>query len=66
LPRLEYQYFKSRNCAVVGQDKDQLNEQDKKELDQIVKLAQQFASADAYVIAVPMWSLSFPHLIKNM
>ena len=65
LPRLEYKYFKGRNCAVGGEDKDKLNDKDKKEVDQIVKLAQQFASADAYVIAVPMWSLSFPSPLKE-
>lgn len=65
LPRLEYKYFNGRNCAVAGEAKDKLNEQDKKEVDQIIKLAQQFASADAYVIAVPMWSLSFPAPLKE-
>ena len=65
LPRLEYKYFKGRNCAVDGKIKDNLNDQDKKELDQIVKLAQQFVSADAYAIAVPMWSLSVPSPLKE-
>jgi len=65
LPRLESKYFKSRNCAINGEEKDKLNEQDKKEVDQITKLAQQFASADAYVIAVPMWSLLFPAPLKE-
>ena len=65
LPRLEYQYFKGRNCIVGEEAKVKLNEKGKKEVDQIVKLAKQFASADAYVIAVPMWSLSFPAPLKE-
>ena len=65
LPRLEYEYFQSRNCAVGGASKDRLDEKNKKEVDKIIALAKQFAEADAYVIAVPMWSLLFPTPLKE-
>ena len=65
IPRLEYPYFEKRNCVVSREDFDKLNEKDKKEVHRIVKLCDQFKEADVYVIAAPMWSLSFPAPLKE-
>lgn len=65
IPRLEYRYFKQRNCVVDKEEYDKLPDQDKKEVDRINQLCDQFISADIYVIGAPMWSLSFPAPLKE-
>lgn len=65
IPRLEYQYFESRNCIVSEEATSKLSEKEQKEVHRIVDLCNQFVSADIYVIAVPMWSLSFPAPLKE-
>ena len=65
IPRLEFQYFEKRNCMIKEEDFNKLNEHEKEEVLKMVKLADQFKEADLYVIAVPMWSLSFPAPLKE-
>ncbi|MHC1681812.1 MAG: FMN-dependent NADH-azoreductase [Clostridiaceae bacterium] len=65
IPRLEYQYFESRNCIVNEEATNKLPEKDQKEVEKIVELCNQFIDADVYVIAAPMWSLSFPAPLKE-
>ena len=65
IPRLEYQYFKDRNCVITEEDAKQLPEKDQKEIRKIRDLCDQFISAQMYVIAAPMWSLSFPAPLKE-
>lgn len=65
IPRLEYQYFEKRNCLTNEEDAKQLDDKDRKELQKIRKLCQQFKEANVYVIAAPMWSLSFPAPLKE-
>lgn len=65
IPRLEYQYFESRNCIVNEEACEQLPEKEKQEVHKIVKLCNQFREADVYVIAAPVWSLSFPAPLKE-
>ena len=65
IPRLEYQYFESRNCIVSEEATRKLPEKDQKEVNKIVELCNQFIEADVYVIAAPMWSLSFPAPLKE-
>lgn len=65
LPRLQYQYFENRNCLINEEDFNKLNEKGQEEVHQIVKLVDQFKEADMYVIAAPMWSLSFPAPLKE-
>ncbi|MDQ0149470.1 FMN-dependent NADH-azoreductase [Eubacterium multiforme] len=65
IPRLEYKYFKDRNCIIDKDGYDKLDEKDKKEVDRINELCDQFKSADIYVISAPMWSLSFPAPLKE-
>ncbi|SFC15520.1 FMN-dependent NADH-azoreductase [Clostridium uliginosum] len=65
IPRLEYQYFEKRNCMIKENDFNKLNQHEKEEVHKMVKLADQFKEADLYVIAAPMWSLSFPSPLKE-
>ena len=65
IPRLEYQYFEKRNCMIKEEDFNKLNEHQKEEVHKMVKLADQFRESDLYVIASPMWSLSFPSPLKE-
>lgn len=65
IPRLEYQYFKDRNCVISEEDAKKLPEKDQKEIREIRDLCDQFISAQMYVIAAPMWSLSFPAPLKE-
>ena len=65
IPRLEYQYFKDRNCVISEEDAKKLPENDQKERMKIRNVWDQFISAQMYVIAAPMWSLSFPAPLKE-
>lgn len=65
IPQLKYQYFESRS-AIIGLDaRSKLPEDEQKEVSQIVNLCNQFIDADIYVLAAPMWSLSFPAPVKE-
>lgn len=65
IPRLEYQYYQSRNCIINEDATNDLPEKEQMEVKKIVDLCNQFVSADVYVIASPMWSLSFPAPLKE-
>jgi len=65
IPRLEYQYFQKRNCIINEDAWKDLPEKEQSEVRRIVELCNQFVSAEVYVIASPMWSLSFPSLLKE-
>ncbi|WP_346928137.1 NAD(P)H-dependent oxidoreductase [Clostridium sp.] len=65
IPRLEYEYFEKRNCMIKEEDFNKLNKKQQQEVHKIVKLVDQFKEADMYVIAAPMWSLSFPAPLKE-
>lgn len=65
IPRLEYQYFESRNCIIKEDAARHLPEHEQKEVQRIRELCDQFIAADVYVIAAPMWSLSFPAPLKE-
>lgn len=65
IPELNYKLFKGRAELVSGADYDSLPETDKKSVDRINFLCDQFLSADTYVISAPMWSLSFPSRLKS-
>lgn len=65
IPRLEYEYFESRNCIVNEEAARKLPEKEQKEIQKIGELCNQFKEADVYVIASPMWSLSFPAPLKE-
>ena len=65
IPRLEYEYFEDRNCVISEEDAKKLPQKDQDEIRIIRDLCEQFISADMYVIAAPMWSLSFPAPLKE-
>lgn len=65
IPRLEYQYYQSRNCIINEDAANELPQKEQEEVHTIVELCNQFKSADVYVIASPMWSLSFPAPLKE-
>lgn len=65
IPRLEYQYFEKRNAMIKKEDINKLSEKEQQEAHKIAELTDQFISADMYVIAAPMWSLSFPSPLKE-
>lgn len=64
IPELNHKYFKERGDIVSGSDYDALSEEDRKAVDRINALCDQFISADVYVIAAPMWSSLFPPRLK--
>ena len=65
IPRLEYQYYQSRNCIINEDALRELSPREQDEVKTIVDLCNQFVGADVYVIASPMWSLSFPAPLKE-
>lgn len=65
IPRLEYQYFEKRNCIVDENDTKKLDDKNQREIKKIRSLCDQFISSNVYVIAAPMWSLSFPAPLKE-
>lgn len=65
IPRLEYQYFEKRSAMVNEEALSKLDKKSQEEVHKIVKLTDQFKAADVYVIAAPMWSLSFPAPLKE-
>lgn len=65
IPRLEYQYFQGRNSIISEEAAKKLPEEAQKEILRIRELCQQFKDAQMYVIASPMWSLSFPAPLKE-
>lgn len=64
IPRLEDKHFSGRSCC-VDPSKPELDKEVKKEVERILELSNQFKQADLYVIAAPLWSLSFPSLLKE-
>ncbi len=65
IPQLKGCYFASRSSLVTGEAKSKLTAEEQKEIDQVIKLCDQFKNADIYVLASPMWSLSFPAPVKE-
>ncbi len=65
IPRLEYQYFHGRNSIIDEDAARKLPEKEQREVEKIVTLSNQFVGADLYVIAAPMWNLSFPSPLKE-
>lgn len=65
IPEINYVIFKKRAEPVSGAEYDELSESDKKAVDRINALCDQFLRADTYVIAAPMWSISYPSILKR-
>jgi FMN-dependent NADH-azoreductase len=65
IPQLKGSYFGSRNAIVDMGARGTLSEDEQKEVAIIEQLCDQFIQADIYVLAAPMWSLSFPAPVKE-
>lgn len=65
IPEINHRIFKGRAELVSGNDYNTLSDEDKKIVDRINELCNQFLSADTYVIAAPMWSVSYPARLKS-
>ena len=65
LPVLQYQYFSGRSTLVGTDVMMQLPTDQQEDLAQINRLCDQFVDADIYVLAAPMWSLSYPAVVKQ-
>ncbi|WP_300261296.1 NAD(P)H-dependent oxidoreductase, partial [Clostridium sp.] len=64
IPRLEAKHFSGRSCLVDFEDAS-IDEKTRKEIKRIIELSEQFKNADLYVIATPLWTLSFPSPLKE-
>jgi len=65
IPQLKGCYFESRSAIVSSEARNKLSVEEQKEVAQIEHLCDQFKEADIYVLAAPMWSLSFPAPVKE-
>lgn len=65
IPRLKYEYFAGRSALVEKEALKQLDDHAQREIRRINDLCDQFVKARVYVIAAPMWSLSFPPQLKE-
>lgn len=65
IPQLKGCYFESRSAIVSSEARSKLSIEEQKEVARIEQLCDQFKEADIYVLAAPMWSLSFPSLVKE-
>lgn len=65
VPQLKGCYFESRSAIVSSEDRNKLTSEEQKEVAKVEHLCDQFKAADIYVLAAPMWSLSFPAPVKE-
>jgi FMN-dependent NADH-azoreductase len=65
IPEPNHRYFKGWVELVSGPEYDALSEPDRDAVDRMNALCTQFLTADLYVIASPMWSMSFPSRLKQ-
>ena len=65
IPQLKGCYFSGRSAVVSAQARANLTLQEQQEVQRIEDLCNQFCSADLYILAAPMWSLSFPAPVKQ-
>jgi FMN-dependent NADH-azoreductase len=65
IPQLKGCYFESRSAIVSSEARNKLTVEEQEEIAKIEHLCDQFKAADIYVLAAPMWSLSFPSPVKE-
>lgn len=65
IPQLKGCYFESRSAIVSSEARNKLTAEEQKEVTKVEHLCDQFKAADIYVLAAPMWSLSFPAPVKE-
>ncbi|MDP4133208.1 MAG: NAD(P)H-dependent oxidoreductase [Bacillota bacterium] len=65
IPQLKGCYFESRSAIVSSEARNKLSTEEQKEVAKVEQLCDQFKEADIYILAAPMWSLSFPAPVKE-
>jgi FMN-dependent NADH-azoreductase len=65
IPQLKGCYFDSRSAIVSSEARSKLSVEEQKEVAKVELLCDQFKEAALYVLAAPMWSLSFPAPVKE-
>ena len=65
MPQLKHEYFTGRNTLVGPDVVAGLAPEDRQAVDEIAALCDDFVNADVVVLAAPMWSLSFPSVVKQ-
>lgn len=65
IPEINHRIFTGRGEPVSGDAYNPLSIGEKKLVRKIIDLCDQFLSADTYVIAAPMWNVSFPARLKR-
>lgn len=65
IPRPKFSYFSSRSTLVSAEALSKLTAQEQNDVQQMSKLCDQFVAASVYIVASPMWSLSFPAVLKD-
>lgn len=65
IPDMNSLFVTDEVALVTGKRYDSLSPEEKKQVDRIDELCNQFLASDLYVIAAPMWSLSFPSRLKQ-
>jgi FMN-dependent NADH-azoreductase len=65
IPQLKGCYFVSRSAIVSSEARSKLSVEEQKEVAKVELLCDQFKEAALYVLAAPMWSLSFPAPVKE-
>ena len=65
IPQLKHAYLAGRSALVNDEAKKRLSPEEQSEIDRINALCDQFCAADIYVLAAPMWSLSYPPPVKE-
>lgn len=65
IPRIKSSYYSGRSQPIGEDAKNALPKHEQEEIDAIINLCSQFCRADYYVLAAPMWSLSYPAVVKE-
>lgn len=65
LPLMNYRLFSSQATLVKGDALEHLTEIEQAMVRQANELSDQFLKADKYVFTSPMWSISFPSVLKQ-
>jgi FMN-dependent NADH-azoreductase len=65
IPQIKGCYFESRSAIVSSEARSKLTLEEQREVAKIEHLCDQFRASDIYVLAAPMWSLSFPAPVKE-
>lgn len=65
IPQLKGCYFESKSAIVSSEARSKLTTEEQEAVAKVEHLCDQFKAADIYVLAAPMWSLSFPAPVKE-